>query len=135
MFIESLFENQPKPTSIFEQDNNNSFFSSNFSKLTNGKTSPGKNIWFLKTLDFYYIIFFLLIVLNSEPDWSPPVSAILPPIPDVLPQVQTSEDWQAAFGFSNSNNSRNNYLSSDINRTMVNYLIMYFNYVITNRCL
>jgi len=62
----------------------------------------------------------LYTVLNSEPDWSPPVSAILPPIPDVLPQVQTSEDWQAAFGFSNSsNNSRNNYPSSDINRTMV----------------
>jgi len=35
----------------------------------------------------------------------------------VLPQVQTSEDWQAAFGFSNSSNS---YQSSDINRTMVN---------------
>lgn len=61
-------------------------------------------------------------VLNSEADWSPPVSAILPPIPDVLPQVQTSEDWQAAFGFSNSsNNSRNNYPSSDLNRTMVNF--------------
>lgn len=70
----------------------------------------------------------MLIVLNSEPDWSPPVSAILPPIPDVLPQVQTSEDWQAAFGFSNSsNNSRNNYQSSDISRTMVNnkYIIYY----------
>ncbi|XP_022178295.1 CCR4-NOT transcription complex subunit 4 isoform X3 [Myzus persicae] len=97
---ESLFENPQKPASIFEQDNNNSFFSSNFSKLTNGKTSP---------------------VLNSEPDWSPPVSAILPPIPDVLPQVQTSEDWQAAFGFSNnSNSSQNNYPSSDLNRTMLN---------------
>lgn len=68
---------------------------------------------------FIYIIY---IVLNSEPDWSPPISAILPPIPDVLPQVQTTEDWQAAFGFSNSssNNSRNNYPSSDLNRTMVN---------------
>jgi len=62
----------------------------------------------------------LCIVLNSESDWIPPVSAILPQIPDVLPQVQTTEDWQAAFGFSNnSNNSRNNYQSSDINRTMV----------------
>lgn len=40
--LESLFENPPKPASIFEQDNNNSFFSSNFSKLTNGKTSPSK---------------------------------------------------------------------------------------------
>jgi len=59
----------------------------------------------------------LCIVLNNEPDWISPVSAILPPIPDVLPQVQTSEDWQAAFGFSNSSNS---YQSSDINRTMVN---------------
>lgn len=42
LFLESLFENPQKPASIFEQDNNNSFFSSNFSKLTNGKTSPGK---------------------------------------------------------------------------------------------
>lgn len=39
--LETLFENPQKPASIFEQDNNNSFFSSNFSKLTNGKTSPG----------------------------------------------------------------------------------------------
>lgn len=63
---------------------------------------------------------FRSIVLNNEPDWSPPVSAILPPIPDVLPQVQTSEDWQAAFGFSkSSNSSQNSYQSSDINRTMV----------------
>lgn len=65
--------------------------------------------------------------MNSESDWSPPVSAILPPIPDVLPQVQTSEDWQAAFGFSNnSNNSRNNTYnqSTDVNRSMVSLLLL-----------
>lgn len=68
----------------------------------------------------YNLCFYLCYaVLNNEPDWSPPISAILPPIPDVLPQVQTSEDWQAAFGFSNSNNSRNSYQSLDLNRTMV----------------
>lgn len=77
---------------------------------------------------FFFICIFMYLfwifpefsVLTNEPEWNPPVSAILPPIPDVLPQVQTSEDWQAAFGFSNSNNSRNNYQSSDINRAMVN---------------
>jgi len=76
-------------------------------------------------------LYLLCTVLNSEPDWSPPVSAILPPIPDVLPQVQTSEDWQAAFGFSNSsNNSRNNYPSSDINRTMVKYFLCWYTWYI-----
>lgn len=48
----------------------------------------------------------LLFLLLATTDW--PINGLtLTHMPDVLPPVHSSEDWQAAFGFSNSTNSLN----------------------------
>lgn len=64
--LESLFENPQKPASIFEQDNNNSFFSSNFSKLTNGKTSPGKIIYCYSCVITSTVLMFVSIMYSIK---------------------------------------------------------------------
>jgi hypothetical protein len=48
----------------------------------------------------------LLFLLSAATDW--PISGLtVTHMPDVLPPVHSSEDWQAAFGFSNSTNPPN----------------------------
>jgi hypothetical protein len=48
----------------------------------------------------------LLFLLSAATDW--PISGLtVTHMPDVLPPVHSSEDWQAAFGFSNSSNPPN----------------------------
>jgi len=50
-----------------------------------------------------YILLFLLLATT---DW--PINGLtLTHMPDVLPPVHSSEDWQAAFGFTNSSNPPN----------------------------
>lgn len=50
--------------------------------------------------------YMLLFLLLAATDW--PINGLtLTHMPDVLPPVHSSEDWQAAFGFSNSTNPPN----------------------------
>lgn len=50
--------------------------------------------------------YMLLFLLLATTDW--PINGLtLTHMPDVLPPVHSSEDWQAAFGFSNSTNPPN----------------------------
>ncbi|KAJ9583488.1 hypothetical protein L9F63_022169, partial [Diploptera punctata] len=60
-------------STLFEPDNNSFFSTNNFTKVS--ATYPG----------------------TGTTDWLP-----LTHIPDVMPPVHSSEDWQAAFGFANS---------------------------------
>jgi hypothetical protein len=54
-------------------------------------------------LNGQYMLLFLLLAAS---DW--PISGLtVTHMPDVLPPVHSSEDWQAAFGFSNSTNPPN----------------------------
>lgn len=66
---------------LFEPDNNSFFSTNNFTKVA---ATPS----------------------GSATEW--PINGLtLTHMPDVLPPVHSSEDWQAAFGFSNSTNPQN----------------------------
>ncbi|XP_063229601.1 uncharacterized protein LOC134534877 isoform X3 [Bacillus rossius redtenbacheri] len=69
---------------LFESDNNNSFFSANgFTKVPPPPTTTAAS------------------TTGSSSDWQQNGLAVTH-MPDVLPPVHSSEDWQAAFGFADS---------------------------------
>lgn len=65
--------------SIFQADNNSFFSSNTFQKISTAATMPPTSL-----------------SANTNLDWT---STGLASIPDSLPMVHSSEDWQAAFGF------------------------------------
>ncbi|XP_033213310.1 alpha-protein kinase 1 isoform X2 [Belonocnema kinseyi] len=77
----NISQSQLNRRSIFPADNNSFFSSNNFQKVSNSISTPS-----------------MTHTANSTVDWmnSGNVS-----IPDSLPTVYSSEDWQAAFGFQN----------------------------------
>ncbi|PSN56194.1 hypothetical protein C0J52_01420 [Blattella germanica] len=62
---------------LFEPDNNSFFSTNNFTKVAATNTGSGTTDWSISGLALTHM-------------------------PDVLPPVHSSEDWQAAFGFANS---------------------------------
>ncbi|XP_022186850.1 CCR4-NOT transcription complex subunit 4 isoform X2 [Nilaparvata lugens] len=69
---ETLSGQRSRAANLFEQDNNSFFSSNTFSKINNCTS-------------------------GTVTDWS--VNGVTNNMPDVLPPVHSSEDWQAAFGF------------------------------------
>lgn len=75
--------------SIFQPDNNSFFSSNTFQKISTTTSMPSNSL-----------------AANTNLDWT---STGVASIPDSLPSVHSSEDWQAAFGFQ-PESSRTNHL-------------------------
>ncbi|XP_017886389.1 protein kinase 4 isoform X3 [Ceratina calcarata] len=79
--------------SIFQTDNNSFFSSNNFQKISTTTTSVPPTS----------------LTANPNLNWA---STGLASIPDSLPMVQSSEDWQAAFGFQTETSRANHVQKS-----------------------
>lgn len=102
-----------RAASLLEPDNN-SFFSAGFTKVNPTPSNSGNFILLLgKTHCLFYmhiqsvnvthlLCFLCFFCTVSNNDWAPN-GVPLPHMPDVLPSVHSSEDWQAAFGFGSNN--------------------------------
>ncbi|XP_020292097.1 alpha-protein kinase 1 isoform X2 [Pseudomyrmex gracilis] len=77
--------------SLFQADNNSFFSSNTFQKIPTTTSMPPNSL-----------------AANANLDWT---STGVASIPDSLPSVQTSEDWQAAFGFQPESSRTNHVIS------------------------
>lgn len=85
------FQSQLNHRTIFQTDNNSFFSSNNFHKVSTSVPTPST-----------------AQAANSSVDW---MNLGHISIPDSLPTVYSSEDWQAAFGFQNESPQPNRFIN------------------------